>query len=199
MKNQIIKFPFPLWDNITNSDSLLICKPYCICFRSDFSESSEGDFGFKNEKACLFFNELLKRIILIKENNIELMKKNMPTESGLYLYDDDNIFKSLEKELLFYLKNKKKNELLLKRGQEGEKIEMPLILNVHSTSGYDIEIVNHAIENSYPFFLRCFYTPQAGESLVFFNDNFDAKIKKLSLSMDIDYMEVSTMNNIPYL
>lgn len=174
-------------------------KPFCICFRYDFSQHEEGDFGFKNEAAHDFLNNLLNKILLIKNGDFEILKKNVPIKNGLYLYNDERKFIHLESELINYSKSKKKQEILQKRGGAfSNRIEIPFLLSSNSDSVLNVEYLNYLITNDYPFFIRTFYTPQAGETLIFFNHDVDKKIKDISTDMKIDYVEFSDISDIRY-
>lgn len=197
INNYIVSFPYPSWSNLTDNDTGLIKKPYCICWY-ELDEHNDITYGFKNITAKEFLKRLFSKVMLVSEDSYKLHSPEGFKSRQVYFYDDNKEFNVLKNEIERYFLLKKKNELLKKRG-------MILKENVNDLSYMLFEIngvissnaINSSLKKKVPLFLSCYFTPEAGETIVLFNEDVELKIRHIAINMGVIFKKYKYISELP--
>lgn len=194
--NYIVRFPFPDWSELTDNDGKLIKKPICYCWLQ-MGEDKEVTYGFDNEIASDFLKTLFPKFLMVDESGVKECLFNKLPPGEICFYDDGERIEMLKKTFFEYFLNKKKNELLKKRGGRDENNVdinlMPLELN----AGVSSESINNCLKSNLPVLIMRFFTPEAGDTFVIFDEGLDSQIRKLAEKLGVKYEEYKDINELP--
>ena len=90
---QLIRFPYPLYNDSVKSLETLIEKPYCLCYQFEVNENGYGPYGFDTEKS----KELLKKLfegLYFWHNGAFIKNDNYNLRSGIYFYNENLSFET---------------------------------------------------------------------------------------------------------
>lgn len=191
---KIIKFPFPEYNECFDN-KVLLNKPYCLCYQYDIKDNSQyGPYGFETAKSQSLLQKVFSNVYFWNQDKQDLVE--MPIDirkQGIYLYGSMEIIEQTRKEILTYRLCKKKNEYLKKDDPIGN---MPILLRIFDNHKYNANGINQFIEDKINFFIVQFFTPEAGNSLVLFDDSVWEAIKNIALQEAVNTDEVQSINEL---
>ncbi|WP_128861294.1 hypothetical protein [Mixta gaviniae] len=70
---------------------------------------------------------------------------------------------------------------------------MPLELN----AGVSSESINNCLKSNLPVLIMRFFTPEAGDTFVIFDEGLDSQIRKLAEKLGVKHEEYKDINELP--
>lgn len=194
--NNIASFPYPEWSNLTDSDLALIKKPYCISWY-EINENGEVNYGFKNEDSKEFLKEMFFEVMFVDEAGYKTHSPIGLERGILFFYDDNSTYSTLKEVTKKYFLDKRKESLLLKRGVDDiVKSSKPKFISTQKKHQLPSSLINECLGEELPIMSISYFTPEAGESIVLFDETLKEKARKICLSMGI---KIHNFNNIDQL
>ena len=191
---RIIKFSVPEYGKIFDCRMELKCNPYCICYQYNI-DNKYGPYGFNTKKSAQFIKNVFGEVLSWDAEKYQLYKTSY--RQGLNFYGNlDGILYLYEKSKS-YQKATKKNELLKRYNKPIQPLpEKPLVLDISDEGVYKSAIINKLKETGISIFIGVSYAPEAGESLILFDENLTEKIKHVAYMIDIDFVEVHSIDDL---
>ena len=190
-KERIIKFPLPEYKKIFDSLTDLSYVPYCICYQYNM-ENGYGSFGFNTKLSKELMNYVFKTI-----QCYDLSKLNGSSNKTVGFYNNLEIIKELYAEAESYKTLEKKNVFLRKYNKQPQGLpKMPVFLRLVDEQYYKSSVINELLELKVFPLIQTFYTPEAGTSFILFDHTIVEKIRFFSLSNNIQFIEVESIDTI---
>lgn len=190
---RIIKFPLPKYKSCFSGEATLNKEPYCLCYQFNINKhDGYGPYGFETEKSQLILKRSLGEIYtwdVSKKNLIKLPVSNM--KQGIYIYENSETIGLLNKEVLSYLINERKKSIGLGNIPMSSK---PPLLDIVDNNQYRVSSLNQLIDRGIRFFIVSFFTPEAGNSLILFDDNLLDRIKENALQESVNVDEINSID-----
>jgi len=195
---RIIKLSLPKYKATFDCTENLKHQPYCICYQYDVCENGCGPYNFATEKAHQLIQDVFEDVYFWDTQKLKLRKVGR-FPRGLSFYGELSGIETFQKEGVVYLSMEKKNTLLSKRNKAIQELpKKPLILDLFDSEKrmYSSSVINELIERKTTFFINEFYTPEAGNTLILFDDSLIEKIKQSAYENGIDFLEVETIDDL---
>lgn len=195
---KIIKFPLPQYNEIFNVKEELIKKPFCICYQYDINENGYGPYGFNTNKSLTLLKKTFESLHIYVDGKIQKMNDSIAAfKNAIYLYNSENAVELLSKEINNYSIMVKKKEIFRRNQKEDIKLpEKPIILDVIKNDLFDVQILNQLLDKNINLFLTKYYAPEAGNSLVLFDDDIISIVQNISKELGVEYCEVTSINEL---
>jgi len=196
---RIIEFPIPDWDEVFVGDTDLKYKARCICYQTNVDKMGYGPYGFITDKAESIIFCLFKELFYFDWESRVLRKNSSVSVRMKGLYIGGNAIKNqeLEQKLISYNASELKNSLRRKKGLPVIfSNEAPIILGTYQGELIDAGVVNQLICEGYFCLVVKYYAPQAGQSLVLFEDKDFEKLKVYAQDVSIDYHTASSIDDL---
>lgn len=195
---RIIKFPLPDYIKIVDNFDALKIKPYCICYQYNVDNMGYGPYGFETDFSEKILNHIWASVeIWDKERIIPL--KSFQQKRG------DIFFTKKTKELELEINNvkkyqliKKKNTLLNKKDKQTISINnKPILLDLFNENRLlKTSSLNYLLNLNIYFYIRRFYSPEAGDTFIIFENNVLDKIIRFTKNSLCNFLEISSINNL---
>lgn len=187
-------FPLPSWNNPIIGGG--IGKLRCLCCQFDIDEHGYGPYGFSTERAREIIREVFGRLHYWDPITKDLTAKDIPTKSGVYFYRNTDFIDTNQGELKKNKLVQKKNALLEKRGMQTLPIgELPILLKLYDkdeqVSGKTLDSI---LQKCDTLFIRHFYSPEAGEVLILFNDHIINYVEATAKQRGVELQHIDTIN-----
>lgn len=195
---RLIKFPFPKHSKCFDDESVLINIPCCLCYQYNVGINGCGPYGFNTTKAQSILKQSFRKLYFWDDNKKDCIEvKSLTLGSGLYFYDEELWVESEKKNMYSYLTIIKKNDFFKKRGRILQEVQNPpFLLEVYKDGLFNVKVLNQLIITNIHFFIVHFFTPEAGSSLIFFDDCFIKKIECAARSESVDLIAKSSINKL---
>lgn len=190
INERLIKFPVPDWNRVISSD--LDSMAYCICYQHSYTSENYGPYGFTTDKSSKILTSTFPNLFLCKE---KLVSAKSISEEGIYLYGDNEKIKHLLSELNKYHLAVKKNEIKMKKSLPTEPAPVkPLLTDISKNHNYDSETIKKIINAGCGVLISHYYMPEAGASLILFDQDAASSLEKNALKYGITFNEVNSIN-----
>lgn len=184
VKNErFITFPAPEWNlpYVKNNNDDFFC--YCVCYQYDFDDLGYGPYGLTTNSAANLVDDFFKDGLLTysESHKNKLALHKFSSRKGLYLFSRKKKVTDLYNECTLYASNLVKSEILKKRGAKIESTPTkPLVLSYLQKVERSVEDITEIMHQGYGVMIVNYYTPQAGETLMFFDKViFDAFVTEI--------------------
>jgi len=195
--SNIAIFPYPNWSNLTENDLALIKKPYCISWY-EISEDGDIHYGFKNEDAKNFLKEMFFEVMSVDEMNYKIHSPIGLERGVIFFYDDNSTYSTLKEVTNTYFLRKRKESILLKKGMSDVvKSIKPKFISTQKKNSLPSSLINEYLEDEMPITLVTYFTPEAGETIVLFDESLKVKAKAICLSMGIKIHNLDDIDLLP--
>jgi hypothetical protein len=192
---RIIKFPFPKYKSCFDNEDLLQKSPFCLCYQYNLNKDHQyGPYGFDTEKAQLILRRSFLKLYFWDEVKRDILKTQVNIlRRGIYFYDNEDYIEQERKSISSYFIQKRKNEILRKN----EPIEsIPFLLKVSNNNKFSVNFLNQLINENINFFIVDYFTPEAGNSLIFFNNSILKRIMLLAKQESVNFDDVESIDNL---
>lgn len=193
---RIFIFPLPSWNNPIKGE-ITAGKPYCLCYQYNVDVNGYGPYGFCTQNAQEIIKDIFGLLYYWRVDKSELVFRDMPTEAGIYFYGDPSYIERLQGQVNKYRSMQRKNEMLERKGIPTSPLPpLPLLFTLSDSFFFDGVSLDRLVRESNKFFIRHFYTPEAGEVLILFDDDILDRIKIVTDHRQIDLLEVDSINKL---
>jgi hypothetical protein len=196
---RIIKFPVPEWNRVISSD--LDSIAYCICYQYDFTINNNGSYGFNTERSLKIIKGTFPDLFFYKrcKDNVKELLTNAVgvKEKGVYFYGANEKIKALSMEIDRYYLAKKKNEIKLRKSLAPELLPpKPLLLGLSNNQVYESDVIRRVIGAGCGLFISHHYMPEAGDSLILFDQHIVSSLKNNALRYGVNFLEVNSIDDL---
>ncbi|ANI30570.1 hypothetical protein PL78_12130 [Yersinia entomophaga] len=199
IKERLIKFPVPDWNRVISSD--LDSIAYCLCYQYDVDINNYGPYGFTTSTSLKIINDTFPNMYFYKNadnsTNVKLISVGNVKNKGAYLYGSNEKIEHLSVELDKYQIIEKKNEIKMRKSLSLDPPPAkPLISNLSNNHGYESDVIKKIISFGCGFFIYHHYMPEAGDSFILFDRELVSSLKNCALNYGIEFLEVSSINDM---
>ncbi|ORM68438.1 hypothetical protein [Pantoea rwandensis] len=195
--NNIAIFPYPDWSNLTDSDLALLKKPYCISWY-EISEDGDIHYGFKTEDAKKFLKEMFFEVMFVDEMDYKTQSPVGLERGVLFFYDNKSTYSTLKDTTKKYFLSKKKESIFLRKGITNfVKATKPKFISSQKKNSLSTSLINEHLTDELPIISATYFTPEAGETIILFDENLKVKAKGVCLSMGIKIHNFNSIDQLP--
>lgn len=193
---RLIKFPLPEYCNCFDSVQNLIRIPYCLCYQYDIDNNGYGPYGFKTFKAKSILEKVFNNLYYWNNNQI-IEYNSLDFRSGLYFYNEPDWVKLKIKEISSYHIKVKKDILLRKKNGTALLVQTspPHLIRVYDGL-FKTDILNELLISNINFFISIFFTPEAGQSFIFFDHTLLSEILQIAKENGISLTDISSIEKL---
>lgn len=194
---KIILFPLPEYVQIFDDKSILIQKPFCICYQYNI-EKGNGPYGFNTEKSERLVNSVFSNIKYWDKEKFKLTERKLKIDKGICFYNENECLIDLQKDVDSYLIMSKKNEYLKKMyGKVFNSERTPILLEIYDNCNFvKSDTINKLIERNCHFFIQQTYSPEAGISYILFDEYIQKKIEKIAREEQIEFKILDSLDQM---
>lgn len=188
---QIIIFPLPHTDYLEISPALE--TGFSVCYQYGVDAFGFGPYGFNTEKAEEFLARLLGKVIYWNPKSETFIERPIIRRKGLYFSEGNSEYAFQKNALLKYKMQQKKKELQGKKFSDAP-LDRPTILSCVSDRELKTSYIEHLQKSKELFFMHTFFTPQAGDTLLFFDGNLLKRINRIAEDLEIPILMLKSEN-----
>lgn len=194
---RVLRFPLPKWNNPLCGDLIVARNPYCVCYQYSVDPEGYGPYGFGTQRAREIIRAVFGDLQFWSVNAMDLIRRDLPTESGVYFYDDPPFIEKLRSQLSAYRLGQTKKTILEKRGQTIDSLSSPpALVTLCTEKGLDGLAMSHLLRESSCLFIRHFYSPEAGDTLILFDEGPFNRLKAAAAHLAVEVSEADAIENM---
>ncbi|MFL0170876.1 hypothetical protein [Tenacibaculum maritimum] len=190
---KIFKYPIPNYIDYFDDSEDLSITPYAVSYQYSIDNNGIGPYGFNTIKAKKLTDILFSNIKLW---NGAIFKEGLQSMFGVSFYYDNSFIEEQEIELKKYFSLKKKNLLFERFGKPTTPLNTPFIFDLIQEKKFNSKKINKLLDINPNFFLNVKYSPEGGQTMLFFNEEIWSKIKEFCVENEINYSELNSIDNL---
>ncbi|CAA0223465.1 hypothetical protein [Tenacibaculum maritimum] len=190
---KIFKYPIPNYIDYFDDSEGLSITPYAVSYQYSIDNNGIGPYGFNTIKAKKLTDILFSNIKLW---NGTIFKEGLQSMFGVSFYYDNSFIEEQEIELKKYFSLKKKNLLFERFGKPTTPLNTPFIFDLIQEKKFNSKKINKLLDINPNFFLNVKYSPEGGQTMLFFNEEIWSKIKEFCVENEINYSELNSIDNL---